>query len=371
MNIIIDLIRKKNEHHVFNFETIKSLNKLDKECVYFLDRKSSSIDAITDKKNLHKVNVKSSKLYFWLNSTLELLKIIIKYKGKSNKFILLSATPLQYQVCSYLTSLFKIDINIFMHGELGYISNPQGLGQRLGGYFLNSSFNNIKSRVNFIALSEYICSRLSSKYNYTGFHFVEHPLQQVKSVDLNNGETIKIGSFGVHSYEKSSNEIYNLAKLVDIKGVKNIELVTVGVSSGNFEYDLSPNVSHICRGFLNSSLIPKNEFLAQVQALDFALFFSGDDEKYDLIPSGVFADCIAFELPIISLYNSKMEHFFKKHGAVGILCKSVDEMADALLRLSCNSNELHDYKKVIRNVKANFTSDAYSKQLYRVLYEKC
>lgn len=369
MNIIIDLIRKGNEHHVFNFETIKALSELDFESVYFLEKDSSAIQAVTDGKEIKKINIKGGKFYFWFESTINLLKIFFLYRKKQAKFILLSATPLQYYLCVLISRLYNLDINIFMHGELGYISTPKGIGQKIGRYFILKAFNS-KSTVKFVSLSEYIYSKLSGIYSKTIFSFIEHPLQEVDHVKQTSNSELQIGSFGIHSKDKSSLEIYSLAQSLLDLDVSNIRLVTVGVSNGTFEFDKHSNVNHLCRGFLNESLIPKEEFMAHVKGLDFALFFSGSDQQYDLIPSGVFSDCIALELPIISLANAKMEYFFNKHGDIGIICEDINDMAVKIANLSANPSEISKFKKAIKIVKQNFSREAYRISLYRVFYAK-
>lgn len=372
MKVIIDLIRKKNEHHVFNFETIKALSCLDIHTEYFLDKESSAIEAIKTNQYINKVDVKSSKFYSWVTSTILLLKILFSYRADNVKFILLSATPFQYKICTILSRILKLDINIFMHGELGYISWAQGLGQKLGRYFILSAFSS-EANVKFIALSEYIYNHLYRIYDKANFSYIEHPLQLVDGSELGNSNStdINIGSFGVHSQEKNSALIYTLAKSMVEHQISGINLLTVGVSNGSFEYDQHHCVSHMCRGFLDSSLIPKEEFMAHVKTLDFALFFSGSDQQYDLIPSGVFADCIALELPIISLSNPKMEFFFQKYGNIGILCENVNEMSLAIANLNENPSKILHFQRTIKDIKQSFNQQSYAVNLSRALYEEC
>lgn len=371
MNIVIDLIRKGNEHHVFNFETIKVLAELELESVFYLDKDSSAIEVVKKNQCLNKVSVKKNKFYFWILSSVFLLKIFYLYRKAEGKFILLSATPLQYYICTLVSRFYRLDIIVFMHGELGYISCQQGIGQRLGKFFISRSFNTVSS-VKFVALSEYIYRKLSDVYRKANFTFIEHPLQEIDRMrkGCNNNPTLTIGSFGVHSKEKNSDEIYTLAKLLSMQMHFNLNIMTIGVSNGTFEFDKHPNVKHVCRGFLNQSLTPKEEFMAQVQHLDFALFFNGADHKYDLVPSGVFADCIALELPIISLTNPKVEYFFQTYGDVGILCKDINDMAIQVEKLLSSSSEKTNFINTIKNIKQKFTCEAYRNDLYRALYAK-
>lgn len=366
MNIIIDLIRKKNEHHVFNSETIKALESITTNNHYYLDVNSSSMDFIHNKKNITNINVNSSKLYFWLHSSLMLIRILLS--NKSNNIILLSSTPLQYLICSIISKYTNTNTNIFMHGELGYLNSSEGRGQKIGASLLGLAFK-MKSKVNFIAINEYIYNKLTTLYPYTKFHCIEHPLQQYDLDGLNKNHeknTLNIGSFGIQSKEKNSEKIYELSeRLKDLDS--KVKLQTIGITNGSFEYNQKTNVKHYCCGDFNSALIPEDIFLSHVLDLDFVLFFNSGEEKYDLIPSGVFSDCIALELPIIALTNPKLEFFFKKYGELGILCEDIESMENTIRNLSSNSSEREKYKASIKIIKRNLNFSCYRRKISEVV----
>lgn len=365
MNIIIDLIRKKNEHHVFNSETIKALESITTDNHYYLDVNSSSMDFIHNKKNITNINVNSSKLYFWLHSSLMLIRILLSNKG--NNIILLSSTPLQYLICSIISKYTNININIFMHGELGYLNSTDNIGQKIGSFLINKVFSS-KSKVKFIAINKYIFNRLSELYSKNEFLYIDHPLQQFdisRDTIVTNKDNIKIGAFGIQSKDKNSDRIYELVSLLDDKVFNIISFRTVGITDGSFTYDCNKNIKHYCKGHLNSSLIPKNEFIKNVMELDFALFFSDDDAKYDLVPSGVFSDCIALGIPIIAIRNKKLEFFFNECGNIGYLCDDISHLVDVISNMSVNDK--FDFKKNILEVKKVLLKDKYSNHLKDIL----
>ena len=76
MTIVVDFIRKGNEHHVFNYETILAIESLDVDASYYLDDNSSALSAINNKKKVKSVFVKKNKFYFWVTSTLLLLRVL-------------------------------------------------------------------------------------------------------------------------------------------------------------------------------------------------------------------------------------------------------------------------------------------------------
>ena len=58
--------------------------------------------------------------------------------------------------------------------------------------------------------------------------------------------------------------------------------------------------------------ILKEEFEKEVIQLDFVISFT-DKNYYKATPSGVFFDCIKWEIPILSLNNDFIEYYFYKY----------------------------------------------------------
>lgn len=367
MAIIVDLIRPHNEHHVFNSETISAIESIYDKNTYYIDKNSTAIDFINKKSRIYKITVKKSKVYSWIWSTFLLLYIL--FKNRREKLILLSATPLQYKICAILSNIFNIAIFIFMHGELGYLTSSNGTGQKLGRYFINNSLNK-KSKVTFISISEYIYTQLLPVYQSANIKHIEHPLQQIDTRYKQKNKKINIGTFGILSRNKASEKIYELAENLPSSIFEKINIMTIGLSDGSFIYDSSKNVQHFCKGTLGSSLIPKDIFLDHVNNLDFVLFFNDDDEKYNLIPSGVFSDCISFQLPIISLTTKKIKFFFDRYGKIGYLCKDIQSMVDVIKNIDLSSPEFTSIEENIAKIKSLLSKDSYILNIKSILDEK-
>ena len=367
MAVVIDLIRKKSEHHVFNYAIVKALDSLFKNNRYYLDVSSSSIESITNSNQVSLVDVKATKSYLWLTSTLKLIKILLKHKNE--EIFLLSATPLQYFVCSLLSKLYGVNVALFMHGELGYLSKAMGLGEKLGRKFIRLSFS-IRSRVKFVAIDEYVKDKVSDMFSDLNVYLVRLPIQVFENKNKVEKTHLNIGAFGVQSSKKNSSSIYELAKKLSSMESEIVKLLTVGVSDGSFEYGQSQSVEHLCQGLLNKALVPKDVFLNNVSTLDFALFFNGYDTLYDLIPSGVVSDCIALEIPIISLSNHKLEFMFEQYGVIGYLCESIDEMAKIISSLNKNEKDICMFKDNLRRLKAGYSDEKLQQSLQELLDEK-
>lgn len=364
--VVIDLIRKKEEHYVFNNVTIKALSTLAKSIDFYLSNDSALLDDMPNNIITHKVKVEKAKFYFWIKSSYKTLCILIKNK---NKTIFLSATPLQYLLLGLASLATGRKIYIFMHGELGYLKSPTGIGQRLGAKFIDLAFK--FKKLNFICINAPICDAITQMYPENNFIHIEHPIQNDSSPGEKNKAGITFGSFGIQSKDKGSESIYKLAEQINKKETHKVSLITVGVSDGSFQYDLSPAVSHYCTGMISNSLIPREIFYKNVKRIDVALLFNSNAynaEKYDLISSGVFADCIAFSMPVIAIKNKKIESYFKLYGEFGVLCNNLEEMAEAITYINNNPDALSGYKYILRGVQEKLKPEGYVKEISEKIY---
>ncbi|MCM5694598.1 MULTISPECIES: hypothetical protein [unclassified Leclercia] len=78
---IIDLLRKNEEHYVFNSLTIKAISEVNKTTVWLSDD-ATLIDELKSDVKVNKINVMRTKLYFWLYSTFHLAIILFKLPKK-------------------------------------------------------------------------------------------------------------------------------------------------------------------------------------------------------------------------------------------------------------------------------------------------
>lgn len=364
---IIDLLRKNEEHYVFNSLTIKAISEGSNARVWLSDD-ATLIDELMSDVKVNKINVMRTKLYFWLYSTLHLAIILLKLPKTISSVFILSATPLQYAILSVLSLIIRPRIFLFMHGELGYLKTPFGFGQKLGRFFISLGFS--FGNVRFICISSSIHESLSRLFANRTFYYVQHPISTHEKL-LTDTKYINFGSFGIQSKNKGSDRIYELANYVSSTHLKCLRLITVGVSDGGFIYDKSTNVQHLCKGFLKESLISKDEFYSNVQKIDVALIFSSQatisDTTYDLVSSGVFADCIAFDMPVIAMRNKQLSHYFERYGQFGFLCDSVKEMADAVQEITQNRELLDKFKVVLSKVREDFKFENYKVRIAEIM----
>ncbi|HGX2080261.1 TPA: hypothetical protein ACNR8L_004918, partial [Escherichia coli] len=96
---VIDLLRKNEEHYVFNSLSIKAIHeKYDTEI--WVSEDSTYLDELDVGVKVNHVQVKRSKTYNWIISSFNLSKLILQNIGENTKIIVLSATPIQYTLIS-------------------------------------------------------------------------------------------------------------------------------------------------------------------------------------------------------------------------------------------------------------------------------
>lgn len=368
---IVDLLRRGDEHGNINIPIISVLveNQLAERAWISHDSTSNSIIEKNRNIIIEYVQIIESKKYKWITSTLHTAKLLHYAKKKESNIFFLSTTPLQNLIIT-IFSFFRKNKSryyILLHGELSYLINPAGFGRRLGKIFLEASFK-ILPFVNVyqITLAYPVFKAIQQKYkldkNLINF---EIPTQSCNNTVLKryseaenvNKRTpkLRIGSFGVHSRDKSSHLIYALADYLK-DYYDRIEIVTIGVAHSDFNYDQHSMVKHHCKGSLSDALIPRELFLEEIRQLDFALFFYGNNPQYEMVSSGAFSDCVNIGIPFAALSSNYFAHYIEKYGEIGIVKNSIRELAEELIKLSSNNS---DYSKFKLNLQLAQNERAY------------
>jgi hypothetical protein len=372
----VDLIRQGDEHMTTNYPTLLSLleSRLLKRVWLSYNSIAQNIIKNIDDIELTSVQVTASRGYNWITSTFITLKIIACSFRESANIFFMSATPLHYFLLTLISivSSKKIRYFIIMHGELGYLNGSTGFGQKLGAWMIRASFRLAKfSNVTYISLGFPICQQLIDKFPSLSSNIVNLEIPSFK-IDhnikyTNSSDKIRIGSFGVHCPEKNSQKIYELVDLLDRNDLARIEMLTVGVAHQDFLYYQNKLVMHLCTGRADVGLIPREDFLSDVLSLDWALIFHGSSIKYELIPSGIFYDCVNYGIPIIGLHSKILRSYFNKYGELGVLCSSLDEMALMIKKISVGEIDFGEYKKNLKKISNDISFTNYRDKLHALV----
>jgi hypothetical protein len=102
-----------------------------------------------------------------------------------------------------------------------------------------------------------------------------------------------------------------------------------------------------------------------VAHLDFVISFTSES-YYRATPSGVFFDCIKWEIPILSLNNSFINYYFTKYGKVGEIFTDTSEMVgfikDNLINSVSDFNQYFLYLENIKKLKHFLSVEKLSEQ---------
>lgn len=373
MVCIVDLLRRGDEHGNINIPIIRALIKHQiLNHVWISDDSTSNKYFSDEDKNLiTPIKVLPTKKYKWINSTLFTIKILFFSRIKKTEVFFLSATPLQNLIITLFSIFQSRDVRhyILLHGELSYLVNPVGLGRRLGKLFLNVAFKILPfSNTTQVTLAYPVFAALKSRYKVNdGLINLEMPSESNNDtpVIVKTSRKLRIGSFGVHSVDKSSHLIYQLANILEGKRGQ-IEIVTIGVASSDFKYDQHPMVEHYCRGALSNALIPRDLFIEEIKKLDFALFFYGENPQYEMVSSGAFIDCVNYEIPFAALSSGYFNHYIEKYGQIGFVRDNLVKLADELIDISNNVSIIQTYKNNLKMARKDRSLERFESQLMMI-----
>jgi hypothetical protein len=371
---IVDLIRRGDEHGNINIPIIRILaeQKIAKHIWISSDSTSNQFLLKNHEGSVTQIKVYSTKKYKWITSTLLTLKILNRGRKKEIGTLFLSTTPLHNLLITAYTLIKKSNVRnyVLLHGELTYLINPIGIGRRLGKFFLDITFKILPfSNTTQVTLAYPVFAALNKKYHIDRKLInLEQPTETIDYVmELRNkNRKLRIGSFGVHSKDKNSQLIYDLANHLE-NNYEQFEIVTIGVANTDFIYDQHPMVKHYCRGSLNNALIPRRLFIEEVKKLDIALFFYGDSPQYEMAASGAFIECFNSGIPFLALSSNYLNHYIDKYGEIGFVGNSLAELAAELNNISKDDSIIEVYKKHLKAARDDRTYEKFKDQLLKIL----
>jgi hypothetical protein len=368
MIFVCDLVRKKDEHRTLNEPVIKTAGKWPGPKQFILSSDSSSLIFLTElADSTTRIQISSGRLYRWVLINVHLFLILIKaiYK-KNSKIIFTSLLPIHYLAIAVLSNIFNVKYMIFMHGELGYLKEARGLGRKIGAFCIRLAFKLLnQNNVTLAAISLPIGTNLRNLYpKLKNIEIFEHPPHaeedSVSNLVSTEGGACAIGLFGVLSADKNSSQIYELASHINWNLLpKNSKLYTIGLSDGSFEFGQSPYVEHLFSGRLGEHHIPWDVFSVECKKLNWALFFYNSGEKYGMIPSGVFFDCIHWHIPVLSVDNQNFSLYFKKYGDLGFLANDITDLAAIVQRIFAGELNPDQFNDGFVRARADMSADKF------------
>lgn len=363
--VIIDCYSRGNYHEVINQGYLMMISNLYEQVTYIADGSSCcNLRKLLDSCGYDYSNVNfvekdfNYRRYKWAGFDYLIHLVAVSW----NNFKLYKATPdgvdvffnnnIQFAIL-LISKFAKKNRNRIIdmcHSELESIdSRVEGSRvNRIMGAYYRFVFQNkkIDKRMRFLLLSSSMADYFKSfvrEDNLDKIGWIDHcyirPDSRLLEFDNVDFEGVKIGIPGLISLKRGLSELKDVLKLLNNNNLKlySISAITEHLENPHFQE-------------LNSTggLLPfpqYNWYIKQMDAL--ALFYTPG--SYKLTASGAVLEAIWNEKPIIAFENEYFKYLFGKFGSLGVLCKSVEELAFALNNISVD--DINKYKSNLAKAK--------------------
>lgn len=331
------------KHMLFNSAIIKhiaSSERFERIIFYAEENHSSIIKNSLNNDNLEKISYKSLRGKFHT-----LAQIVINFY-KRDDLICLSLHPIQLLLIFLLTTISRKKVFVILHGELGILKkkNPQIKG-KIFRRFLKIVLRYRRRNFQLILVSRPVLENLDSlNYNVKNVILIDHPilLNNYNNTTPIPNDEIRFGTIGTALLIKNSQLISEIQSRLGSR-VKIYHIGTIDKSLR--QYFLKENCP-----FYSSIFIDSEEYINEVQKLDFILSFISDGGYYDLCPSGTIVEAIRLGIPLITLNNASIRYYNKKFGPIGLCFEDHLQMSKFLADLTY-SQSLEIQKSLIQNIK--------------------
>ncbi len=308
--------------------------------------------------------------FFLLNDFILIFKIIgMLFRAKKTDTIyLLGIMPLAHIFISFLNSLLQKNCIICLHGQMeAYLDNTK-IGMSKYYYRLSKFVFKRKDAIDYLIFGESIKNNLS--YLFTSrkkLIVIDQPYiyHEIKEKEIFPVKTNYIlGILGRFDHSKNINEFFTFVDLLAQEIIENKIKIKI---IGKVNYEIPDKYKSLI-SFYNKTLT-KEEFEEEALQLDFVISFM-DTNYYKATPSGVFFDCIKWELPILSLNNDFIEYYFTKYKIGEVFCKTAEMVSfvkNNILKPDFRSNQYEAYIENLKMLKNQLSieklKEQYSKQI--------
>ena len=309
--------------------------------------------------------------FFLLNDFILIFKIIgMLFRAKKTDTIyFLGIMPLAHIFISFLNSLLQKKCIICLHGQMEAYLDHTKIGMSKYYYRLSKFVFKRKDAIDYLIFGESIKNNLSFLFtSRKKLIVINQPYiyQEIKAKEIFPVKTnYTLGILGRFDHSKNINEFFTFVDLLAQEIIENKIIIKI-IGKVNCEI---PDKYKSLISFYNKTLT-KEEFEKEALQLDFVISFT-DKNYYKATPSGIFFDCIKWELPILSLNNDFINYYFTKYGNLGAGFNTTSEMVDFVKNNFTESDfRNNQYVSFIKNIKivkkqlsVEQLKDQFSKQL--------
>ncbi|WP_367757296.1 hypothetical protein [Flavobacterium sp. WC2430] len=371
MTIFIEPFRKPNEHMTFLVSLLYGELAQNKKVVFFssIDYYNSIPEEFRNKIEFKEISTSNSSLHIIFKIVKLTISILNTYKNESGVKVFLLSSRSYSNIFLKIHSLFlikRVPVFAFLHGELQNLSSKPSLSHKLDGiaqmmlYKFDSVF---KTNLKFVIISDFVYKKLCARLNSELPHFISMDLPYYYGQESCQGSpemysTLTISTVGVNSLNKNSHYLNFIADTFSKEIInEQLKLCIIGRNE-NIKFNKLIDVPDLGAHHLMDPEAYSNRILQS----DLLVFFNEDD-KYNLISSGSYFDCIKFRKPMIALKNTQWEYNFQKFGAIGKLFDSMDEMNEFIKGILDNKKLIVSYYEKLDQARNN-TDIVFNLQKY-------
>jgi hypothetical protein len=290
--------------------------------------------------------------FFLLNDIsliFKIIKLIFSLK-KTDTLYLLGIMPFAHIFISFLNALVKKKCIICLHGQMeAYLDNTK-IGISKYYYRLSKFVFKRHDNIDYLIFGESIKNNLSSLFNPTkkliviDQPYLYHDIEEKNNIT--NNSVFTLGILGRFDHSKNINEFYLFLDLLAQEISENKLIIKI---IGKVNCEIPSKYKRLIKFY--NRVLTKEEFEKEVSQLNFVISFT-DKNYYKATPSGVFFDCIKWEVPILSLNNDFVKYYLKKYSKVGEAFTTTTEMVEFIKENFFSSNfKVNKYPRYIENIK--------------------
>lgn len=361
MTIFIEPFRKPNEHMTFLVSLLYGELAQNKKVVFYAstDYYNSIPEEFRNKIEFREINLPNSSSDLILKIIKLTISILRKYKKEPGVKLFLLSSRAYSNIFLKIYSLFsikKVPVFVFLHGELQHLTSKESLSHKLDGlaqlmlYKFDSKF---KSNYKFVVISEFVYEKLCLRVNSGLPNFISMDLPYYYGKEMSQSSTeislgLTISTVGVNSLNKNSHYLNFIAEAFSKEIInEKLKLFIIGRNE-NIKFNKLIDVPDLGK----HHLLDPEVYSKRILQSDLLVFFN-EDNKYNLISSGSYFDCIKYRKPMIALKNTQWEYNFKRYGAIGELFDNMDEMNDFIKNILDNKELIDSYYEKLDQARNN------------------
>ncbi len=375
--IVFEPNMNSNPHSEINAGLISVFEKIFRNTDNFLYGDKRHIRCLEKKKDISNWQIRYVKtfdyrpLFFLINDLFLILKInriLRKHRKKESIFFFLGIMPLAHIYLSLRNKISKRNIIVCLHGQMEAYLPDTTIGLSRKYYMLSKNIFRRNDNLRYIVFGESIKSSIKFLLeNEEKILVIDQPyiFNSRISRDLVLRDKIVLGFIGRADKTKNIEELFNLINIIKddiLRGNIVIKII------GKLQYEYPKEYDGLFAFY--SKILDQYEFEKELNSIDFALSFT-DRNYYRATPSGVFFDCIKWEIPLLSLDNNFISYYSKKYGKIGMIFRNTTEMgnwiSEELIQRKFNNQNLVEISQNYKKIKAAISTNSLAEELSRQL----